>query len=118
MHTLLNISLTIVFTAIMGFGQIILSLASKDIFSGGFFSIRNCIESRFLWFGLVLYAIAMVLWLFILSRFDVKYAYPISTLAVFFAAVFQSQIEKSPLPGNYWLGLIIVITGLVILKSQ
>ena len=118
MVSLFNVFITFVFAAIMGAGQIVLSFASKDIFSKEVISIKVILSSKWLWLGIVVYALSMMLWVYILSRFDVKYAYPISATAIFFAAIFQSIIQKTMPHGNYWLGLVIVIVGLVMLTSD
>ncbi len=70
------------------------------------------------WLGFAIYALSMILWIYILSRFNVKYAYPISATAIFFAALFQSMIEKTMPSGNYWFGLLFVFVGLVVLSSD
>jgi len=101
----------------MGAGQIVLSFASKDIFSKEIISIKGILSSKWLWFGVIIYALSMILWVYILSKFDIKYAYPISATAIFFAAIFQSIIQKTLPSGNYWLGLTFVIVGLVVLSS-
>jgi len=113
---MLNIVITLLFAVIMGAGQIILSFASKDIFLEGQFSVRLMFVSKWLWLGVFVYAFAMIFWVYILSRFDVKYAYPISSTAIFFAAIFQSLIQKTLPSGNYWIGLLFVTAGLVILS--
>lgn len=114
---MLNVMLTLLFAIFMGAGQIVLSLASKEIFAGGGgLSIRLVIESKWLWLGVFLYAASLIFWIYILSRFDVKYAYPISSTAIFFAAIFQSIIGKSWPSPFYWVGLAFVVVGLVVLS--
>lgn len=113
---MLNVAMTLMFAIIMGLGQIILSYASREIFSEGVLSVRVIVGSKFLWIGIFIYAFAMILWIYILSKFDVKYAYPISSTAIFFAAIFQSILQKTIPSGSYWLGLAFVTAGLVILS--
>jgi undecaprenyl phosphate-alpha-L-ara4N flippase subunit ArnE len=111
-----NVIITLLFAVIMGLGQVVLSFASKDIFPVGVFSIKAALTSNWLWLGIFMYASAMILWIYILSRFDVKYAYPISATAIFFAAIFQSVIQRTFPSSNYWIGLVFVIIGLTILS--
>lgn len=118
MISLFNILLTLLFAIIMGAGQMVLSLASKDIFSKEVISIGVLIESKWLWVGIAVYAFSMILWIYILSRFDVRYAYPISATAIFFAALFQSIIQRSMPSSSYWFGLVIVFIGLIVLSSD
>lgn len=113
---MLNVAMTLMFAIIMGVGQIVLSYASKEIFSVGALSIRVVAGSKWLWLGIFIYAFSMMLWIYILSKFDVKYAYPISSTAIFFAAIFQSIIQRTLPSSNYWMGLAFVTVGLVILS--
>ena len=113
-----NVFLTIIFAMIMGAGQIVLSYASKEIFSQGIISPRIIFSSKWLGLGILIYALAMIFWIYILSKFDVKYAYPISSTAIFFAAVFQSIIQKTLPSGNYWFGLLLVVIGLSVLSMD
>lgn len=113
---MLNIAMTLMFAMIMGAGQIVLSYASKDIFFDGPLSIKVVLASKWLWLGVLIYAFSMIFWIYILSRFDVKYAYPISSTAIFFAAIFQAVIQKTVPSGSYWMGLAFVIAGLIILS--
>jgi len=111
-----NIIITLLFAVIMGGGQIILSFAAKDLFPEAGFSIKAALFSHWLWLGIFIYAAALILWIYILSRFDIRYAYPISATAIFFAAIFQSIIQKTYPGGSYWFGLTVVIIGLSILS--
>ena len=113
---MVNVTLTLLFAVIMGGGQIVLSLAAKDLFPKDGFSIKSALFSHWLWLGIVIYAFAMIFWIYILSRFDIKYAYPISATAIFFAAIFQSMIHKTFPSISYWVGLSVVIIGLSILS--
>jgi len=111
-----NVIITLLFAIIMALGQIVLSLASKDLFPEEGFTIKAALYSYWLWLGIFIYAFAMILWIYILSRFDIRYAYPISATAIFFAAIFQSIIQKTFPSISYWVGLLIVIIGLTILS--
>jgi drug/metabolite transporter (DMT)-like permease len=115
---MINIALTLLFAMIMGGGQIVLSYASKEVFALGGLSVKALFVSKWLWLGIFIYGFAMIFWVYILSRFDVKYAYPISSTAIFFTAIFQAIIQRNFPSGNYWLGLAFVVAGLVILSIE
>lgn len=114
--TMTNVTLTLIFAIIMGAGQIVLSLASKEIFSAGELSIKAVLLCKWLWLGITIYAGSLIYWIYILSRFDVKYAYPISTTAIFFAALIQGLIARAYPSNSYWLGLALVSAGLAVLS--
>lgn len=113
---MINVVLTLLFAMIMGSGQLVLSQASKEVFALGGLSINALLTSKWLWLGIFIYGFAMIFWVYILSRFDVKYAYPISSTAIFFTAIFQAIIQRNMPSGSYWLGLALVVVGLVVLS--
>lgn len=113
-----NVIITLFLALVMAFGQIIFSLASKDIFSHDELNLGLVMGSKLLWLAICIYVFAMMLWLYILSIFDLKYAYPISSIAIFFVAMIHSLYNKSFPPTTYWIGLILVFAGLVILSSE
>lgn len=108
------------YAAIMGFSQIILSNASKEISKNLlkkniFFSI---ISSNWLIWGIVFYIIALIFWLWILSKVDLRYAYPIASTSVIFAAI-ASSYQMGFFPSlNFWVGLILVIFGLTLVVNS
>ena len=113
-----SVIITLLLSLIMAFAQIILSLASKDIFSNGDPTFQLVLGSKFLWLAILIYVFSMMLWVYILSIIDLKYAYPISSTAIFFVPIIHSIINKTFPPTSYWVGLILVFVGLVVLSSE
>lgn len=111
-----NIVMTVLFSLLMAVGQIVLSIASKEIFSQKTLAFYPTVTNKWLALGIFIYIISLALWLYILSRFEVKYAYPIASSAIFFVAIFHSILYKDFPPINYWIGLVFVTAGLVILS--
>lgn len=118
--TVIYFFIILVYAAIMGFSQIILSNASKEISKNLlekniFFSI---ISSNWLIWGIVFYIIALIFWLWILSKVDLRYAYPIASTSVIFAAIATSY-QMGFFPSlNFWVGLILVIIGLTLVVNS
>ena len=56
-----NVVITLLFAVIMAVGQIVLALASKDLFPAHGFSLRTALHSYWLWLGIFIYAFAMIL---------------------------------------------------------
>jgi len=118
--TVIYFFIILAYAAIMGFSQIILSNASKEISKNLlkkniFFSI---ISSNWLIWGIVFYIIALIFWLWILSKVDLRYAYPIASTSVIFAAIATSY-QMGFFPSlNFWVGLILVIIGLTLVVNS
>ena len=116
MFTLNNLIITLFLAVIMAIGQIVLTLASKEIFSLDVISFKLVVGCKWLWLGMIIYVFSFAFWIYILSRFNLKYAYPISATAIFFVAFFQSFIDKSYPPSSYWLGVCLIFLGILVLS--
>ena len=118
--TVIYFFIILAYAAIMGFSQIILANASKQISNNLlkknlFFSV---ISSNWLILGILFYIIAVIFWLWILSKVDLRYAYPIASTSVIFAAI-ASSYQMGYFPSlNYWIGLILVIVGLTLVVNS
>jgi undecaprenyl phosphate-alpha-L-ara4N flippase subunit ArnE len=115
MYGIINVLMTILFSMLMAVGQISLSFASKQIFSSEKVGLLQIITNKWLFIGISIYILSLGIWIYILSRFDIKYAYPIASSAIFYVAVFQSILNREYPPLNYWIGLVLVVTGLIVL---
>lgn len=109
----------IFYAAVMGGAQIILSAASREI--GEASGIKNmlvtALSSYWLWAGLIIYVVAFIFWLFILFRVDIRVAYPIAISSVFFTALFQSLVQQNFPNFRYWIGLMFVVVGVLIMQA-
>jgi drug/metabolite transporter (DMT)-like permease len=107
------------YAAVMGFAQVIFTKASDQISKNLtkkniFYSI---LSSEWLLLGIVFYIFATIYWLWILSKVDIRYAYPIASTSVVFASIaysFQSGFFPSI---NYWIGLAVMLIGLTIIVN-
>lgn len=104
----------------MGFAQVILSNASDQIAKN--LTKKNIIysilSSEWLLLGIVFYFFALIYWLWILSKVDLRYAYPIASTSVVFASI-ASSYQLGVFPSiNYWIGLVLIILGLTIVINS
>lgn len=110
----------IVYAAIMGGSQIIMVKASKQI--GQNFSNNGALYALFyshwVYIAILFYILATGFWMAILYKIDIRVAYPIASTAVLFAAIFQSIITKSYPSIMYWIGLVLILTGLAIIQHE
>lgn len=113
-----NVLLTIILSLFMAAGQIVLSIAAKELFVNNKLSFELVLSNIFLWIGGLIYIFSFFLWIYILSRFDVRYAYPISATAIIYVGLFQSILSKNWPSQSYWYGVVVVIFGLWILVSE
>lgn len=64
--------------------------------------------------GLVLFAISAVMWLVVLSRIPLSLAYPFAGLTYVFVVVFSKFALKEDVPGIRWLGLVLIVSGIIL----
>tara|TARA_B110000027_G_C16028696_1_gene259769 strand:- start:98 stop:409 length:312 start_codon:yes stop_codon:yes gene_type:complete len=103
----------------MGLAQFVFSLASDQIFSNLkndniFFSTLN---SHWLYIGIGIYIIATGVWLWVLSKVDLRFAYPVASLSIIFAPLIKSYYENTYLGPKYWLGLIVIVFGVYLITD-
>lgn len=66
------------------------------------------------WLSLMLYGVATLLWIVVLSRVSLARAYPWVTLPVVLVPLLAVRIYQEQLPARFWLGLVVLLCGLII----
>ena len=104
----------------MGVAQFIFSLASNQIFenfkSNSFF--KSIIMSQWIYIGLLIYIIATAVWIWVLSKVDLRYAYPIASLSILIAPLIKSYYKNIFLGPKYWFGLVIIVIGVILISDN
>ena len=101
-------------TLLMSTGQILFKLGASGKEINNFYSLVGLFFSPIIILALVLYACTTGLWLYILNKTQISFAYPIQALAypiVLFASIFifSEQISLSK-----WIGVFIICFGVFI----
>ena len=84
-------------------------------------SLRNIIKvmlSPVILLALTIYAVTTVLWLYILSKTEISFAYPIQALAFPLVLVISSIIFHEQIPLNRWAGVALIFIGVYITVLQ
>jgi drug/metabolite transporter (DMT)-like permease len=63
------------------------------------------------WIGLALYGVSTVLWLLVLARSDVSYAYPFVSLGFVFTALYAALVMHEPMAVARVGGIALIVTG-------
>jgi len=105
------------------FGQILLkvgtniigSIELRDIFSAKFFSI---ISNPYIFSGVLMYAIAMLLWFVIISQVEISFVYPLISITYIVVALIAWVFLGESLTMIKFFGILLIIGGvyLVLLK--
>lgn len=89
------------------------------------FSLKNMVpvgikvaSSPFVILGIMFYVISLVLWLMVLSRVDVSYAYPMLSVGYIVAALFGKYIFNEPVGPVRWAGIIVICIGVYLITRS
>lgn len=109
---LVNFLLILCNTCILVAGQFLWKYGMmKTTFQLNPLSIIKLLFSPFIFSGLVLYGVATILWLFILSRVPLSIAYPVQSIAYVLAVFGAYFIFHEPLSPTKIIGVILIILG-------
>ncbi len=61
--------------------------------------------------GLVIYAVATVIWFYILSKSDLSLVYPLQSLSYVAAAIIAVLVFKESIPPTRWAGIGLIMLG-------
>ena len=100
----------------MAVGQILLKQASMACsISSQIPLIKGLIGNGWLWAGLILYALLMLLWIWILSFIPLNRAYPFVMLSLVFTPMLSWMLFHERLTLGYFCGVALIMGGLVVI---
>lgn len=76
-----------------------------------FDSIINLIFNPYILCGVLLYGVATLIWLYILSNSDLSLVYPLQSLCYVLALFVSIFILNESVPTNRWIGVGFIILG-------
>jgi drug/metabolite transporter (DMT)-like permease len=81
-------------------------------------SALDLVRRPWLWAGCALYLVGMVVWFRVLTRADLSFAYPFVALS-YVGVVLSSQfVLRERVTGQRWLGVALVLGGLLLIASS
>jgi len=108
----------LIFTPIFiaAIGQLILKIGMNQV---GKFELIKTFTNPLVLLGLFFYASSAVLWLLVLSREKLSFVYPLVAFSYVVTVMLSKLILKETVPPLRWLGLLIIIIGiLTVAKSS
>ncbi|MBF87898.1 MAG: hypothetical protein CMJ14_07855 [Pelagibacterales bacterium] len=79
-------------------------------------SIFRAIQIPWFYMALLTYGLATILWLYILQRIPLSVAYPFTALAMIIVPIFSVFLFEEKLTYSYFMGSILVISGIAIIS--
>ncbi len=102
-------------------GQLFLkkgAMSLDDSFGNGIF---NTISSIFLNFylvcGLALYGIGSIIWIAVLSKVDLSYAYPMVSISYVIVALLAILLFNEKIFLVHWVGMSFIVIGVMLISS-
>lgn len=112
------ILLTIFNSVLMVTGQTLWKLGAtgKEIHSLG--QLLRLFLNPYVIAGLMVYAFASVLWIYILNKGELSYVYPIQSTAFIFALIIGTTVFKEQLTASKIIGVLVICLGVIIITRK
>lgn len=100
---------------IASIGQIILKSGMNQV---GKFNLLKVFLNPLVLLGLFFYASSAVLWLLVLSKEKLSFVYPLVAASYVLTILLAKFILKEPVPTLRWIGLGIIIVGILVVARS
>jgi drug/metabolite transporter (DMT)-like permease len=80
-------------------------------------SIRAVATTPAVWLGLFLFGLSAVVWLAVLSRTSLSFAYPFASLTYVLILLADRFVLDEPVPGLRYAGVAFIIVGIVLVSQ-
>jgi len=77
-------------------------------------ALRAMISNATVWAGLVLFGLSAVVWLFVLSRTSLSFAYPFAALTYLIIVAVDRFVLHEVVPPARWVGVACIMAGIVL----
>jgi multidrug transporter EmrE-like cation transporter len=98
-------------------GTRVLGVAANDV-SSGFTVLSRAAYSPWVWAGLGAYVLSVALWILVLSRVEVSYAYPIVSLGYVMAAGAAWALWREDVSVMRMAGIGVICAGVVLVARS
>ncbi|GLC87881.1 EamA family transporter [Lysinibacillus piscis] len=113
----MNIILFISNVLLLVAGQTLWKIGAEKIEITGVKSIINAILSPWIIGGGILYVIATVIWLYLLSKLPLSLIYPLQSVAYIIALLIAVIIFKEVIPITRWVGVGVILFGVYLITK-
>ena len=81
-------------------------------------SLRAAATTPLVWIGLFTFALSALVWLAVLSRVDLSFAYPFASLTYVIILLYSKYIGDEPVSLVRWGGAALIVTGIVLIAQD
>lgn len=79
-------------------------------------SIRSVATTPAVWIGLVLFGLSALVWLAVLSRASLSFAYPFAALTYVLIVLFDRLVLHEDVGALRWSGVALIVAGIVLVS--
>ena len=79
-------------------------------------SLRVLVGQPFVWGGLLLFGFSALVWLVVLSRASLSFAYPFAAMTYVMILLFDHFVLDESVPALRWAGVAFIATGIVLIS--
>lgn len=79
-------------------------------------SVLRVAREPFIWGGLTLFAASAAVWIVVLSRVSLSFAYPFAALTYVIILLVDRVFLKVQVPGLRWMGVLFIVSGIVLIS--
>lgn len=112
--------LVIINACLLVFGQTLFKLGVNSIgkLELSISQIIYLIFNKYIFCGILLYAFTVIFWLYILSKGDLSYIYPIQSVCYILALIISIVVFKENVTLNRWIGSGIIMIGVYVISMK
>jgi len=109
-----NIMLCLLNTALLVCGQLLFKFTARGKEISSLPDVMQLLLSPYMIAAIILYGVTTLLWVYILTKVPISYAYPIQALAFPLVAMLAVPLFKEIVPVSRWIGIGVILTGVLI----
>ena len=114
---LLSVSLAAVAQIMLKIGMVRVTEASGAFSPTSGASLKAAAGTPMVWLGLAVFALSALVWLAVLSRASLSFAYPFASLTYVIILLYGKFIADEPVSALRWGGVALIISGIVMVSQ-
>jgi drug/metabolite transporter (DMT)-like permease len=86
--------------------------------SEGFDYYRQLIMSRWVWTGMIVYIVDVIVWIIILAHVPLSQAFPLTGMQKIFIIFFSAWALRERIRLGGWVGIFLICAGIIMIASD
>lgn len=89
---------------------------NKMSFSWNYFC--NVVSNYYFWLTGISMLISGIIWLYVIKRYEFSVAYPLVSISYIFSLLSAAIVFKEEVPITRWVGVVIVMVGIILIVKK